>query len=133
MLLSDDYICVLLPVCQSECLCLFFFFLPFLPAAQSRRRFIFDFLNVPLPVPLPARRPARPPVFPPAFLDIGIALYHDLLRWRATGASATGGPRVLSCRVMSSCHRGARPASRHSFSAPPPPCALIGFPSSLAL
>lgn len=42
--------------------------------AESRLRFISDFLNAFLPVPLPARQPVCPPVCPPACLDIGFAL-----------------------------------------------------------
>ena len=74
--------------------------------AESRLRFISDFLNVLLPVPLPARQPVCPPVYPPACLDIGFALSLWPYTRRATGATATAGPSVLSCRVMSSCRRG---------------------------
>ena len=70
--------------------------------AESRLRFISDFLNAFLPVPLPACKP----VCPPACLDIGFALWLWPYTRRATGASATAGPSVLSCRVVSSCHRG---------------------------
>lgn len=120
-----------------------FLFPPLLQAAwrtaESRLRFISYFLNVFLPVPLPARQPVCPPVCPPACLDIGFALWLWPYTRRATGASATAGPSVLSCRVVSSCHRGPilpnppppHQNPQHMLHLPtPPPCALIGFPSS---